>query len=313
MLSMGISRYKCATVAEAEMLADCQAPHILLAYPLVGPNIERYLTLIARYPQSRFYAIGDDAATLRLLSDAAAGKGVVVDTLLDVNLGMNRTGLTVEKALDVYGLCSRMPGLSLCGLHCYDGHHNDKDFKARCERVDEAVRDVGLLIRKLEEQGLSCPIRIMAGTPSFPCHARHADEYLSPGTCFLMDYGYATNVPDLPFVPAAAVLTRVISHPAEGLFTLDLGYKGIASDPAGLRGVIVNLEEAEPALHSEEHWVWRMKPGFERLAPPIGSAWYVIPTHICPTSALYPAALVAEDHQIVGEWPITARNRKLTV
>ena len=49
----------------------------------------------------------------------------------------------------------------------------------------------------------------------------------SPGTCFVMDYGYARDFPDLPFVSGAAVLTRVVSRPAPGLFTLDLGCKGI--------------------------------------------------------------------------------------
>ena len=36
-LDAGISKHKCATLAEAEMLADCGAPDVLLAYPMVGP------------------------------------------------------------------------------------------------------------------------------------------------------------------------------------------------------------------------------------------------------------------------------------
>lgn len=68
-----------------------------------------------------------------------------------------------------------------------------------------------------------------------------------------------SKLTDLPFVPAAALLTRVISHPEKGIFTLDLGHKGIAADPVSIRGIIVNLEEADPILHSEEHWVWRMR------------------------------------------------------
>lgn len=312
MLSMGIARFKCATIAEAEMLADCGAPHILLAYPLVGPNIERYLSLIAARPGSHFYAMGDSEDTLRLLSRTAAAKGITVDTLLDVNAGMDRTGAAMEQAANVYAACTKLPALSMCGLHCYDGHHKDSDFAVRCRRADAMRAALDRTVQTLEQQGLPCPIRVVAGTPSFPCHARGGEVFLSPGTCFLMDYGDMTKAPDLPFTPAAAVFTRVVSHPAEGLFTLDLGHKGIAADPAGVRGTIVNLEEAEPVLHSEEHWVWRMKPGSEALRPPVGSTWYVIPSHICPTCALYPSALAAEEGRITGEWPITARNRKLT-
>lgn len=313
LMSMGIHRFKCATIAEAEMLADCQVPHILMAYPLIGPNVQRFLTLIERYPDSHFYAIGDDVKVLLVLSDAAVAKRLVVDTLLDINLGMNRSGIATEKALSTYVECSNMPGLSMCGLHCYDGHNNDKDPVVRCARVEKALEAVNTLVLEIDKLGLPCLIRIMGGTPSFPCHAVHPDVFLSPGTCFITDYGYMSKLSDLPFVPAAALLTRVISHPEKGFFTLDLGHKGIAADPAGIRGVIVNLEEADTVLHSEEHWVWRMREGFEHLAPPIGSTLYVIPTHICPTSALYPAALVAEEGKLCGEWHITARNRKLTI
>lgn len=313
LMSMGIRRFKCATISEAEMLADCRAPYILMAYPLIGPNVQRFLALVERYPDSRFYAIGDDSEALQILSDAAVAKKLVVDTLLDINVGMNRSGVPLEGALAVYRRCAGMPGLSMQGLHCYDGHHNDEDLGTRCARVEEALEGVHALLMEISKLGLSCPVRVMGGTPSFPCHAKHPDVFLSPGTCFISDYGYMSKLPDLPFVPAAAILTRVISHPQEGFFTLDLGYKGIAADPAGIRGVIVNLEDAAPILHSEEHWVWRMRDGFKHLVPPIGSSLYVIPTHICPTSALYPSALIAKNGEVCDEWPITARNRRTTI
>src|SRR6266851_7925628 len=35
-LDAGITKHKCATLAEAEMLADCGVPDVLLAYNLVG-------------------------------------------------------------------------------------------------------------------------------------------------------------------------------------------------------------------------------------------------------------------------------------
>ena len=56
-----------------------------------------------------------------------------------------------------------------------------------------------------------------------------------------------------------------------------------------------------------------MDEGYEDQRPGIGSVLYVIPTHICPTSALYPEALVALDAQIVDIWEVTARNRKLSI
>ena len=55
-----------------------------------------------------------------------------------------------------------------------------------------------------------------------------------------------------------------------------------------------------------------MKPGYEDACPKVGDELFVIPTHICPTSALYASALVVENGKIVDNWPVSARNRKIT-
>ena len=41
LLDAGVTKHKCATIAEAEMLATANAPDELNAYPLVGPNLAR--------------------------------------------------------------------------------------------------------------------------------------------------------------------------------------------------------------------------------------------------------------------------------
>ena len=57
----------------------------------------------------------------------------------------------------------------------------------------------------------------------------------------------------------------------------------------------------------DRHWTWRMKPGFENERPKIGDVFYVVPTHICPTTALYSEVLVAENHVITEHWTVDAR------
>src|SRR5580692_5334007 len=54
MLDAGIQRFKCATIAEAEMLAVAGAPDVLLAYQPVGPKVGRLLQLIRQYPSTTF-------------------------------------------------------------------------------------------------------------------------------------------------------------------------------------------------------------------------------------------------------------------
>src|SRR4051794_7358453 len=39
-LAAGVRKHKVATLAEAEMVASCGAPDVMIAYPMVGPNIQ---------------------------------------------------------------------------------------------------------------------------------------------------------------------------------------------------------------------------------------------------------------------------------
>ena len=50
----GIDKFKCATIAEAEMLAQCGVKDICLAYPMVGPNIARFIRLCTTYNDVSF-------------------------------------------------------------------------------------------------------------------------------------------------------------------------------------------------------------------------------------------------------------------
>ncbi len=308
-IELGITRYKCATIAEAEMTAEAGARHIILAYPLIGPNIFRFLRLAAAYPRTVFYAVGDDFEQLAALSAEAEKTGTRVNVLVDVDTGMHRTGVSMDTLEAFYERSAALKGIALKGMHCYDGHLHDSDFAARKAGVEEIDRKVLEIKESLTRKGFDCSLMVMGGTPTFPCRAGKDSMYLSPGTCFIGDWGYTKNFPDMPFPPGAALFTRVVSRPSENTFTIDLGYKGIASDPAGERGIIAGMEGAKPLAQSEEHWVFSLPEGHD--LPAIGSDCYVIPTHICPTSALYPQAFAAGDGKIIGEWQITARNRRI--
>ena len=314
-MERGIVRFKCATIAEAELCAMAGAKTALLAYPLVGPAIDRFIKLRNKFSATEFWAMGDNLEQLKLLGNAvraeqnAEGKGPV-NTLIDINVGMNRTGVLPEKLEIFYLEAIKIEELAIKGFHCYDGHLGIKDPGERRLAASNAMEKMWDVKKSLEKEGHDIPVLIMGGSPTFACHRDLDNVFLSPGTFFVQDYGYSSKFPDLDFTPGAAILSRVISHPAEGLFTIDTGSKAIATDPA-VRGVIADFPLAEPVLQSEEHWVW--KPGKPDEIPPIGTVVYVIPTHVCPTSALYPGVVVVRDGKQTGYWEIGARNRKITV
>ena len=308
----GITRFKCATVAEAEMLGECGAREILLAYPLVGPAVGRFIRLMRKFPDSGWWTIGDCDAALNELDKQAGAAGLIPNVLIDVNMGMDRTGAPLAGLADFYmGQASRA-NLRVRGFHCYDGHIHDSDISARRKRAAAAADRVFSIRDEVKARGFECDTIILGGTPTFPCHAGSDGAYLSPGTIFINDYGYQNAYADLPFEPAAAILARVISLPAPGLFTIDLGHKAVGADPSGPRGAIVSLPDAAPAAQSEEHRVFKLDGNDPRM-PKIGDVLYVIPTHICPTTALYDEVLAVSGGRVTEVWKVAARNRKITI
>src|SRR4051812_21004895 len=111
-LGLGITKHKCATLAEAAMLADCGAPDVLIAYPLVGPNTARLADLAAEHPATRFAVIADHEVPIRALANAAAARRQSIDVLLDLNVGQDRTGIALgPEATRLYELIAKLPGI----------------------------------------------------------------------------------------------------------------------------------------------------------------------------------------------------------
>lgn len=309
-LEAGITKFKCATLAEAEMVADCGAPDVLIAYQLLGPKVARLANLVKAFPSTVFSTIVDDEGALRALSAGMTAAGVEIEVLLDIDCGMKRTGVAPgPKAAALYRLIDELPGLTPGGFHVYDGQHRDRDPQARAAACEAAFAPVEALKQELQASGLSVPRVVAGGTPTFPIHAKHADRECSPGTCVFWDASYQGKFPDLDFLHAAVVLTRVVSKPADNRLCLDLGYKAIASDNPDPRVVLLDLPDAKTVVHNEEHLAVE-SPQAGKFQ--VGDVLYGIPFHVCPTSALHREAVVVEDGVATGRWRVVARDRQLT-
>ena len=317
-LEAGITKFKCATIAEAEMAAQSGAPDVLLACQPVGPNQKRLRRLVLTYPGTSFSTIVDNVETARKLSAEFAGKEVGVTVLLDLDTGMHRTGMPPgDWCKDLYLEIRKLPGLKLGGLHVYDGHIRESDLTKRRARVELEMAPALDLVGELERALLPVPRIVMGGSPTFPVYADQKISNLecSPGTFVFWDAGYRTNFPDIDFQPAALVLTRVISKPeggenGRGSLCLDLGHKAIASEnPIEKRVQLSGLPDAEFVSHSEEHLVVSTARAREFA---VGDAIFGIPWHICPTAALYGEAVVVRKGAAAGKWAVV-RDRVLTV
>jgi D-serine deaminase-like pyridoxal phosphate-dependent protein len=314
-LAAGITKHKCATVAEAEMLAAAGAPDVLIAYPLVGPNIGRFVKLIRTYPGTKFSAIADHPKSVAALNDALATANLTPDVLPDVNVGQDRTGTSVGELASLYSQIAKSTSLKPGGFHVYDGHNSMESHADREAAVRKQIQPVLEVRRQLERNGLPVPRMVCGGTPSFPIYSAITDIpglECSPGTFTLYDSGYGSKFHDLGgLTPAAVMVTRVVSRPTPNRVTFDLGTKAVASDPpAGKRVTLLDFPTHTPVGHNEEHYIVETAEA-EKYSP--GDVVYAIPTHVCPTVALHKEVLVVEEGKVVGTWGIVARDRKLTI
>jgi D-serine deaminase-like pyridoxal phosphate-dependent protein len=307
-LDLGITRFKCATLAEVEMVAAAGGSDILLAYPLLGPSVQRFLDIMDRHPEIRLAVTADSKEGVQELGRTCRDTGKQADLFVDLDVGMHRTGILPGDAMDLINLILSEKGLSFKGLHLYDGHIHETDPEERRLHSEKEFRDVQLLIDALMNRGIDIEELACGGTPTFPIHARHSERTLCPGTPVLWDAGYGQAFPDLYFLPAAVLAGRVISRPA-GHLCIDLGYKAVASEMPHPRVQFLNLEHNEFLNHSEEHLVVA-SPTEDQI--PIGQVIYALPMHICPTMALQDRVWVVKEGQISGNWEVVARNRNFT-
>ena len=310
-LDRGVGKFKAATIAEAEMAAAAGADDVLLAYPAIGPTAGRLAELVRRFPQTRFHALADGDRGVADLAAAAAARDVTLDVLVDLDVGMHRTGIAAgPAAAALYRTIAATPGLTAGGLHAYDGHLHDADHDRLRAAVAATFAPVWSLRDELRAAGLPVPLVVASGTPTFPILAEHAGVEVGAGTTVLWDAGQPVVSPDLDFLNAAVLLVRVVSRPTPDRLCLDLGHKAVASEMPHPRVRIFGLEDATFPVHNEEHLVVQTPRAAEF---PEGTVLYALPRHVCPTVALHAEVVVVEGGRAIDRWPVAARARRLTV
>ncbi len=311
MLKAGITKFKCATIAEAEMLGMTKAPDVLLAYQPVGANVERFLKLMETFPETQFSCLVDNHFSAEKLNDAATESSTQIKVYIDLNVGMNRTGIDPKHAAELYGFCAVKTALQPLGLHAYDGHIHEPDIEIRRKHWLAVFMQVKTASAEIVKAGFDQPKIIAGGTPTFPFYAKETDVECSPGTFIYWDDGYQKHFPEQPFLPSALVVSRVVSLPDETKICLDLGHKSVAAE-SGLQHRVrfLNAPELKLISQSEEHLV---AEAGENHSYKIGDILYGLPYHICPTVALHQFGITVEDHEITGSWETLARNRKITL
>ncbi len=309
-LKAGIRKFKCATIAEAEMLGESKAPDVLIAYQMVGPNQVRFANLVEHFQDTKYASLIDDKKTAKELSDLFVSRNIMTDVFLDLNNGCNRTGIQyAEGAFDLYKYAVSLPGLNVRGIHAYDGHVRSAALKQRKSESNGSFVEVEKMVAEIEKEWNVSPEVVMGGSPTFGVHASREKVDCSPGTCLLWDWGYARDYPELKFKFGAVLISRIISKPAKNRICLDLGHKAVAADQPLPRVQFLNIPKTIVLGHSEEHLILEVEDNSDYE---IGDVFYGIPFHICPTTALHQRVGVVKNKEVKEYWNVNSRNRVLT-
>lgn len=312
LIAHGINHFKCSTTLELRTALGAGAADVLLAYPVVGANARRTREIAAEYGDRRISALVENGAQIEAWT--ASGVGLFVD----VNPGMNRTGIEQERDDEVIALARAIEsaGLRFRGLHYYDGHMSKYDLKDRCEAAHRGYDRLIEVTDELKSAGLRVEEVITAGTPAFPCTLSYEGfrqasftHRASPGTVV---YGDLTSLAQLPeeygYRPAAVVISTVVSHPAAGMFTCDAGHKTVSADAGVPTCAVLGRADFKPLRPSEEHLPVETSAG--STLPLLGETVYLVPRHVCPTVNNFDYALLVVDGEVQSVERVTARGRE---
>jgi len=308
----GVRNFKCATTLELLLACRSGAADVLLAYPVMGANARRAREIAAQFPGVQISVLIENEEQLQQWRGSSLG------IFLDINTGMNRTGVEQTRADHIVRLASavRAAGLAFRGVHYYDGHLGNLQEPERSAVAHAGYDALLKILAALEASGANVPEVITSGTPSFPCSLTYAGlrgkpfvHRVSPGT---VAYHDTTSLAQLPasfgYRPAALVVARVVSNPRPGIITCDAGHKAVSADAGVPTCLVLGHPELTPLTPSEEHLPIAVKDG--AAGPRVGDAIFLLPRHVCPTVNNFDHALLVRDGQILSVETVSARGHE---
>jgi D-serine deaminase-like pyridoxal phosphate-dependent protein len=312
-IAAGALGVACAKLGEAEVMAQAGVRGLLVTTEVVPPaSIARLMRLVTVAPDTMI--VVDNAENVKAVAAAARAAGVVVNALVDVEVGGRRTGVAPgEPALAVARAVLAEPSLRLRGLQGYAGQcAHVVGWPQRREASRAAMAPLMETRRLLESAGV--PVEIVAGgstgTHDIDVELPGLTE-LQCGSYCVMDIDYRRiggrrGAALTEFETALTVIATVVSVPERTRAVVDAGLKafstdkpfppeaverpGIAYDFAGDEHGRLTLSDPDRPLH-------------------LGERIEFLPPHCDPTINLYDRLYAMRGERVEAVWDIAARGR----
>lgn len=292
-----------ATVGEAEIFSKCGFDDILIANEIF--NVHQIKRLIDLNKWTKVMVCVDSEINVKTLNEIAAKNAVILEVLIDLDVGMGRQGIKPEDpALNLAKVIKECSNLELVGLQAYEGHltpmmdaEQRKEQTENCMQMAVKTRDIinseGFQIGYITASG--------SGTYNFSAKVDGITE-IQPGTYVFSDEHLHRISPE--FEIATTVVGTIQSQTGKREFTLDAGSKAVPTGDG--KPEFKDYPKNRIRIITEEHTQFKSSGKYELE---LGKKLELIPAHICTTCNLYDFYNVKKDNKIIARWDIMARGK----
>lgn len=311
-VATGATGVTVAKLSEAEVFADAGIEDIFVAYEVVGADKAARLARLAARTNLRCGV--DSEAGARALSEAARAAHVELDVLLEIDMGIGRTGVPAGPAAIALARCiALLPSLRLVGLFGFRAFSADASRRSGRE---EWGREEGELLAATADEirgaGLDVHVVSAGSTPTALPAARAAGvTEIRPGQYL---FGCANVVSQGAMAEEDVALwarATVISRPSEDRAVIDAGSKTIGGDgpwqPGLGFGYVAEAPSTRVARLWEEHGVLALDETTRHLK--VGDRVSIVPNHVCTAINLHDRLLGVRGERVEVSWHIAARGR----
>ncbi len=300
--SAGAIGVTCAKLSEAEIMVDHGVEDVLLANQVMSHA--KLCRLSRLQERARVIGIVDAEEALRAASAAAVETGPPIPLLVDVDIGMHRTGVSPEAVLPLARRIANAPGTRLLGVMGYEGHVlNEHPAEVKERACHEALTNLGRAREELLADGLPCEIVSAGGTGSYALTAAwEGITEIQAGGGIFMDamYREVCHVgEELGF--ALTVLASVTGRHG-GHIVLDSGFKTLSAFHYPPRAL--DRDDLEFRYLSAEHGVFDIRGGG---GPALGERIHLLPGYSDSTTVLHDAFLGVREGRVECLWQILGR------
>jgi 3-hydroxy-D-aspartate aldolase len=306
-ISAGAAGVCAATVPEAELMVRSGVTDVLLTSPVADARkCARMAALCSA--AADVAVVVDHVDQVRAYAKAASDAGVILNVLIDLDVGDHRTGTAPgAPAVAFAEMIGAIPSLRFGGLQAYSvrASHMTEDG-GRSEFSANSLRPASDTKELLASRGILVETVTGGSTGTFECDSSqpHLSE-LQAGSYALMDAAYL-RIGGLPFGNALMVLATVVSANHHDRVTVDAGFKAFSTDrPFGPDVLEVTGARYEWA-GDEFGYVFLNGPS---RAMRLGDRLRFVPPHCDPTVNLYDRIHVCRGDNVEDVWPVMDRVR----